>query len=62
LSSKKLDISEKDLWDVILSFLGKQKSSIFRTFLDSRFRGSDRKPGFSEISIPNPRLEIIKNA
>jgi hypothetical protein len=62
LSRKKLDISEKDLWDVILSFLRKQESSIFRTFLDSRFRGSDRKAGFSEISIPNPRLEIIKNA
>jgi hypothetical protein len=48
--SRKKESSEKALRNIILSFLRKQESSIFTAFLDSRFRGSGIKAGFSEIS------------
>jgi len=41
------EISEKAPPDAIPSFRQKQESSIFKAFLGSRFRGSDRKDGFS---------------
>jgi len=47
------EIAEKALKDIILSFLRKQESSIFKVFCPpeaDRFRGNYRKVGFSELS------------
>jgi len=36
-----MEISEKNPRDIITPLLREQESSVFKAFLDSRFRGSD---------------------
>jgi hypothetical protein len=43
-----------------LSFLRKQESSPFNDFIDSRFRGNDKKVRFSKVSDRDRIIETVR--